>query len=217
MIVSVVIPTFNEVENIEGCVKSLRAEFRGELLVVDGGSTDGTADRAMQLGARLYSGKKGLAAQCNEGAEEAMGEVLFFLSADSRVRPGWLRAINEAMESPNVVGGGFRLQLDDPHWNYRLVEFGGNFRSRYLGVALSDQGLFVRRRIFERLGGFSESSLIPHALFCRRLKEAGEFVLLNHGILSSARKWKNEGVWSTVADHALTYLSYRYRELPPHA
>lgn len=84
MIVSVVIPTFNEVENIEGCVKSLRAEFRGELLVVDGGSTDGTADRAMQLGARLYSGKKGLAAQCNEGAEEAMGEVLFF-SAPTRV------------------------------------------------------------------------------------------------------------------------------------
>ncbi|MCB0404671.1 MAG: TIGR04283 family arsenosugar biosynthesis glycosyltransferase [Bdellovibrionales bacterium] len=217
MILSVVIPTFNEVDQIEGCLKALRREFRGELLVVDGGSTDGTAARAMQAGARLYTSEKGIATQCNEGAEEAMGEVLLFLSADSRVRPGWLAAIGQALESPNVVGGGFKLELDDPHWNYRLVEFGGNFRSRYLGVALSDQGLFVRRRVFSRLGGFSQTSLIPHAFFCRRLKEVGEFVLLNHGILSSARKWKNEGVFATVADHARTYFSYRYRELPPHA
>lgn len=217
MTLSIVIPTWNEAEYIESCLKHLRSEFRGEVLVIDGGSTDGTGARTMQHNARLYTASKGLAAQCNEGAREAMGEVLLFLSADSLLRPGWLGALETAMLSPQVVGGGFRLELDDSHWNYKLIEFGGNFRSRYLGVALSDQGLFVRRRVFEKLGGFSETSRIPHALFCRELKNVGEMVLLNHAIVSSTRKWKNEGVWHTVSNHARTYLTYRYRELPPHA
>lgn len=213
MNLSVIVPVLNEEREIAGCLGAIRAEFDGEILVVDGGSEDETRARAEASGANVLIGPRGMAAQCNLGARSAQGDLLFFVAADSRPAPGWREAIEAAMGSPYVAGGGLRLSLDDPAFAYRVIAWGGNFRSRYLGIALADQGLFVRREIFESLGGMAGDSLIPHARLCRQMKRYGEVLLLPLPMRSSAREWRKQGAVRTVIRHVLIYLRFKYREL----
>lgn len=216
MKLTVIVPARNEAAQIEACLKSLRREHAGELIVADGGSTDGTPALAEALGATVLRCEPGLAGQINRAVDAASGDVVFLVAADSRPEPGWMAAIESALVSPYVLGGGFRLQLDDNHWGLRLITWGGNFRSRYLGITLPDQGLFVRRDAFRDVGGMATGSLIPYVLLCHRLKEGGEFRVLSHAMVSSARKWRDYGMLRTTGHHVWTYLKFKFRELPPH-
>lgn len=209
MKLSAIVPTWNEAAHIERCLATLRQEQSGEILVADGGSTDGTTEKAARMGAKVIASEKGLARQLNAAAAKAEGDVLWFVAADSRPEPGWFARIEGALASPYVVGGGFRLRLDDPFWGLRLIAWGGNFRARYLATTLPDQGLFVRRRAFEEVGGFDAASLIPYMTFCERLRERGEFRLLDHSMVSSARKWREGGVLRTTFRHWRIYREFR--------
>jgi glycosyltransferase involved in cell wall biosynthesis len=205
--ISVVIPTYNERDQIEDCLRAL--DFAGEVVVVDGGSTDGTRERVPTA---LVS-PRGLATQCNHGVAAATGDVIFFVSADSRAPGGWRDAIEKTLRSPYVVAGGFTLALADSARAFRVIEWGGNFRSRYLKIALPDQGLFVKRTAFEAVGGMREDSMIPYARLCFDLHREGEFVLLPHRMRSSARKWRERGIFGTSFSHVRTYLRFKRREL----
>jgi rSAM/selenodomain-associated transferase 2 len=210
---SVIVPALNEAAQIERCLSWLRREHDGEILVVDGGSTDDTVARARLTNVKVIDSERGLARQLNAAARAATGEILFFVAADSRPQPGWRRKILEALESPYVVGGGLRLKLDDSGWGLKVIAWGGNFRSRYLGITLPDQGLFVRREAFEKAGGLSQESMIPYVPLCHRLKALGEFRLLSHDMVSSARKWREGGLIRTSARHVWIYLRFKSREL----
>ncbi len=196
------------------CIDVLRQSFGGEIVVVDGGSTDGTPKIAAGLGVKVLSAPRGIAIQCNAGAIDSGGSVLFFQAADCRLHRGWYEKMMDVLESPYVVGGGFSLIIDDPNPLFRWFEFWGNFRSRYFGIALPDQGLFVRRQAFEDCGGMRENSLIPHAQLSLALKTKGEFVILGHPMTSSARKWKETGMWSTSVQHFRIFRQFCAREIP---
>ncbi len=209
MKLSVIVPTFNEAGQIEACLTWLRQEHPGEILVVDGGSTDDTIRRAESLGFTVLRASCGLANQLNHAAELAEGDILFFVAADSRPQTGWRQCVLDSFSEPSLVGGGFRLKLDDERWRLRLVSWGGNVRSRYLNAVLPDQGLFVRRQAFQAAGGFAPESLIPYLSFCQRLRALGEFRVLTHTMLSSARQWHAGGIFRTSARHLWIYLKFR--------
>jgi glycosyltransferase involved in cell wall biosynthesis len=209
-----IVPTLDEAARIGSCLEALRSEFDGEILIADGGSRDATVEIARSFGARACVGPRGLARQCDLAAGTASGDTLFFVSADSRPSPGWHEALRGALASPYVAGGGFRLELDDSTLGLRIITWGGNFRSRFLRLALGDQGLFVRRSVFDAAHGMDPGSLIPFARLSFEIQRFGEFVLLGLPMISSAREWKERGIFRATISHMVTYLRFKYRELP---
>ena len=203
MRVSIVIPTLNEESNLGVCLSEVRREHFGEIIVVDGGSSDSTPQIARAAGIEPILAERGLASQCNAGAAASHGDWVFFLAADSIPGPGWAEALARAL-SPYVLGGGFMLALGGRPW----LAWGGNFRSRYRGVALADQGLFARRAAFDAVGGMDPASLVPHARLSLELSRRGEFVLLAHAVASSPRKYDRDGTWRTVRAHARTFRRF---------
>jgi hypothetical protein len=142
----------------------------------------------------------------NEGASRAAGDWLLFLHADSRLPRGWDAAI---LGLPGaVVGGWFRFALDDGAWQARLIERGVAWRVRLLQLPYGDQGFFVRRRIFADLGGFAPLPLLEDVEFVRRLRRAGRVVELPLPLLTSARRWRNDGWFRRSARNAVIIAAY---------
>ena len=198
--VSIVVPVLNEAARLPALLKGL-APLRNhaEIIVVDGGSTDGTAEAARAAEwVRVLGSPQGRARQMNAGAAAATGEVLLFLHADGVLSPTGLQDIDAALADPQVMGGRFDVRLDSPRWIYRVIEASMNARSRWTGIWTGDQAIFVRRAVFERLGGFPEIPLMEDVEFSRRLKRAGRRVCLRSRVTASARKWEMEGVGRTI-------------------
>lgn len=207
---SVIIPTFNEQENIETCLASVMAGHPDEIIVADGGSDDATVYLAKKAGARVVITEKGLAKQCNAGAEAASGDRLLFLAADVEIEPGYRIVVEGALDNELVAVGGFSLAIGDRRFVFRLIERGGNFRGRMFQFSLPDQGLFARKSQYLASGGMSETSLIPFAELCESLKVAGKFLRSSLTVKSSARKWHRHGIVKTCLDHNLTFVKYRW-------
>lgn len=208
--VSVVIPTLNEAGVLPRTLEALRAAGSDlQVTVVDGGSTDGTPDMARAFpGVRVLSSPRGRGRQMNAGAAQAEGGILWFLHADTRVTPEGVREMRERMENPSVVGGAFRFAVDSPRTRYRWLERGVRLRSGFLGLPYGDQALFVRRELFQRLGGFPEWPLMEDVALVRGLRRAGDFVILSEPALTSARRWERDGILSTSARNLWLVTTY---------
>lgn len=195
--ITVIIPALNEAERIAQAIESARAAGEGgwgcEIIVVDGGSDDETLARA--AGADLcLSAPKGRAAQQNAGAAAAHGSILLFLHADCRLEPGALEAVQACLIDERVVGGCFRQSIDAAGLRFRLLERGNALRVRALKWAYGDQGIFVRREVFEQIGGFPEVRLMEDLLLMKKLKRAGRFRLIDARLRVSPRRWRQAGV-----------------------
>ncbi|MDZ7721410.1 MAG: TIGR04283 family arsenosugar biosynthesis glycosyltransferase [candidate division KSB1 bacterium] len=191
--ISVIIPTLNEEKNVAELLKYLKnLDERLELIVADAGSQDGTAARARRL-SRMIESPRGRGIQMNKGAQAATGEVLWFLHADCRPHPDSLPAMLAALSDPHLVGGGFEYNLDHPSRRFRWTEFFSNRKNRMLTWLFGDMGIFVRRPVFERMGGYKEIPLMEDMDFSKRLKEEGNIVILPLRINTSARRWLEEG------------------------
>jgi len=193
MQVSVIIPTLNEASSIAGLIQQTRLVGDCEIIVIDGGSSDGTVERAHAADIVL-STKSGRANQQNSGAAASSGNVLLFLHADCQLQPGCFDAIAAALENPNCVGGAFRQTIDATGLRYRILEWGNSVRVKLFGWAYGDQGIFVRRETFEELGGFPDFKLMEDLFFMKCLKKTGKVTLLNHRITVSARRWQKKGI-----------------------
>ncbi|MFQ5732806.1 MAG: TIGR04283 family arsenosugar biosynthesis glycosyltransferase [Planctomycetaceae bacterium] len=205
--VSIIIPTLNEADLIGESLEKARAIGDCEILVVDGGSDDGTAERATAAGL-VRTSMPGRAVQQNAGAAAATGEVLLFLHADCRLEAGALEAVIDALLDPRVVAGCFRQRIDAPGLRYRLLERGNALRVKLCKWAYGDQGIFVRREAFERVGGFPELQLMEDLFLMKRLKTLGRVVLLDTPLHVSARRWQQQGVArQTLRNWALTLLA----------
>ena len=206
--VSIVVPVLNEAAGITAALARLRGDFPGcELVAADGGSSDGTAELAAPL-ARVVSSEPGRAAQMNAGARHAHGEVLWFIHADTRVDPGALGQITEALADPDTVGGGLTLRFDRSSFALRYVAWTSNLRARHLHWVFGDQAMFIRRSVFETLGGFPGLPLMEDLEMSRRLHRRGRLAALPATATTSARRFTEHGTWRTLA--FMQYLKLLY-------
>ena len=198
MRISVIIPVLNEEKTIAGTLLALQRLKPDELIVVDGGSSDGTGEICRQFGVELYSSPRGRARQMNFGAQRGAGDVVLFLHADTILPSSAFDDIRSVLQDERVVGGRFDLQLDDASPMLRLVGFMISLRSRLSKVATGDQAIFVRRAIFAELGGYPDIPLMEDVAFSRALKRRGTVACLRSRVITSARRWQREGIWSTI-------------------
>lgn len=208
MTLSVIIPTLNEAEILPHLLVLLRAGGVSEILVVDGGSHDGTPAIARKFDVTCLPSTRGRASQLNRGAAVARGDWLWFLHADTALPADWQEQLRCATEDPVVVGGGFHSAIDAPGAGYRFLDAWGWLRTRVQRSLYGDQGIFVRRDLFERLGGFAELPGCEDVEFSRRMCRAGRVAVLPGPIRPSARRWQRNGWWRTVSEH--TILAFRY-------
>jgi rSAM/selenodomain-associated transferase 2 len=208
--ISVVIPVLNE-ETI--CVPRLQAlqHLRAaghELILADGGSDDDTLRLSRPLVDLALTGARGRALQMNLGAGSATGDVLWFLHLDSRLPEGAAERLLQAL----IAGPGwgrFDVRLSGGRTMYRVVERMMNLRTRLTGMVTGDQGMFVRRDLFELVGGFPEIALMEDLAVSERLKRIAPPARLRGPILTSSRRWERNGVWRTIA--LMWFLRAAYR------
>lgn len=202
---SIIIPTLEEEERIEQTIMAAQAAYgeECEILVVDGGSGDRTREVAKRH-ARVIFEKGGRGAQLNAGAEQATGNVLVFLHADTSVEASSGREIAAVLSSSGVSGGCHRFRVRPPalrFTRYALLEAGVNLRTRLFRTATGDQVIFTRRDRFWEAGGFPDYPLFEDVALVRRLRETGRFQLIDASARTSRRRWENRGFWRTVALH----------------
>ena len=195
----VVVPMLNEACAIAATLTALRKGApRATIIVADGGSTDQSVAIARPLCDALIATSAGRARQMNAGAAASRGDAIVFVHADTRVPKDFADAIASAMNDPATVGGRFDVTLDDPELRYRMVGRMISLRSRVMRSATGDQAIFVRRAVFERLGGFAEIALCEDVEFVRRLRRCGRIACLRTRVVTSARRWQRDGVARTI-------------------
>jgi rSAM/selenodomain-associated transferase 2 len=196
---SVVIPVLNEAAGMAAALKAL-APLRAsgaQLLVADGGSQDDTAGLAQAGGAQVINAPRGRALQMNAGAQQATGDLLLFLHADTRLPPDADRLIEEALCGPQVWGR-FDVRIEGRPRMLRVIAALMNRRSRWTGIATGDQALFMTRAAFDAVGGFPAQPLMEDIEMSARLLKLSRPACLRARVVTSGRRWETRGVWRTV-------------------
>jgi rSAM/selenodomain-associated transferase 2 len=189
----------NEERAIGATLDAIRIGAPGaEVIVVDGGSTDRSVEMAITRVTRVLTSGRGRARQMNAGATVAHAEALAFVHADTVVPATFASDITSALEDPGVVGGRFDIELDESSLAWRLLGKLISLRSRLMRSATGDQAIFVRRDIFGTMGGFKEIDLCEDVEFARRLKHTGRVACLRACVITSARRWRQNGLLRTV-------------------
>ena len=219
--IAIIVPTYQEEAAIAACLQSLQGqEPPYEVIVADGGSTDGTV--AIVRGYQLSSGEgqvspirvlrapqRSRALQMNFASAQARSDILLFLHADSQLPVGGLHEVRRAMAGPEVLGGRFAVKLDRQGFPYNAIQWGMNLRTRLTGTFTGDMGIFVRRSQFEVLGGYPEQPLMEDFELSRRMKQRGTVAHLQQQIVTSSRRWQQYGPWRTVALMQAIRLGYQ--------
>lgn len=203
--ISVVIPALDEAGSVARAVASARDQGANEIIVADGGSRDGTPRAARQAGARVVAvDPPQRARQMNAGARAAGGDVLVFQHADSTFIPGALDALRVALRDPRIVGGGFVRRYRTRSRFLAMSSSIGNLRGRWLGWIYGDQANWARRDAFDQVGGFPEEPIFEDLDFSRSLRCVGCTVMIEPGIETSARRFRNGAAPRVLGDAWLT-------------
>ncbi len=197
--ISVIIPVLNEAERLQSFLEHLQPFRRqgAEVIVCDGGSTDGTPKIARSSADRLLDAESGRAVQMNTGARAASGDILLFLHADTSMPRDALERIEGSLNS-GYGWGRFDVRLSGQGLLFRLIEALMNLRSRWTGIATGDQALFVTRELFRSEGGFPEIPLMEDIEMSSRLQRYGPPACLRSRVRVSVRRWEHRGVLRTV-------------------
>lgn len=214
--ISVVVPTFNEEGVVGRCIGAVKAEKADcEIIVADGGSSDNTLGDVEGLrDVLVVRSGKGRGLQLNAGAQAARGDVLLFLHADTVLEEGWSRDLLSACSEDGVAGGAFTFKIDVSGFQYRLIEFWVKLRCRMFSLPYGDQGIFVKKEIFEKLNGYRDIPLMEDVDIVERMKKFGSIVILRKNAYSNARKWVTEGWFRTSVRNQILMLMYRMGVAP---
>ena len=231
--ISVIMPAYNEERALPNTLRALFTQQGDyEVVVVDGGSTDQTRAivesfgfidsasaprRSSDISRDTFHGSrftfhapKGRASQMNAGAKEARGEWLLFLHADTVLPPGAIQRLNEMEADQTIQAGGFMHQFSGDDWRLKLISFLDNFRCIRSRIIYGDQALFVRRALFEQLGGFPNRPILEDVAFCERLIAVTTPLLLSPSVVTDARKFLKMGVWRSFLRVLLIILHVEF-------
>lgn len=216
-LVSVILPTLNEAANVRQQAQALNPLPEAEIIFVDGGSDDGTCYELEALSrelanVHLLQAPAGRARQMNAGAKRANGEWLIFLHVDTRLPPAsfgaFLRRIKQA--SP-LTSGAFTFRVAHHHWAYRYLEFYVGLRCKLLRLPFGDQAIFIRKKLFEEIGGYREDfPLMEDMELVQRLNRQNGFAVLDFPVYTSARRYEKDGFFKRGLDNLYLQLLYRF-------
>jgi rSAM/selenodomain-associated transferase 2 len=233
-VISVVMPAYNEERALPNTLRALFTQQGDyEVIVVDGGSTDrtlaivesfgfidsasdvsrssDTSRNTFHISRFTFHAPKGRASQMNAGAKQATGEWLLFLHADTVLPLGAIQRLNEMEADQAIQAGGFMHQFSGDDWRLTLISFLDNFRCIRSRIIYGDQALFVRRALFERLGGFPNQPILEDVAFCERLIAVTNPILLSPSVVTDARKFLKMGVWRSFLRVLLIILHVEFR------
>ena len=206
---SIIIPAIDEADGIESALAGTEGiSSVTEKIVVDGGSRDGTVERARACGAKVIASVPMRSTQMNAGARAAEGTVLLFLHADTRLPPGFEHHVLEILDRPDTVAGAFRLGIDGRFPGLRVIEWLANFRSICMGMPYGDQAIFIAADRFRRAGGFPEIPIMEDFAFMRRLRSQGQIGIARVAVTTSARRYDAYGFWRTTWINQLMIIAY---------
>jgi rSAM/selenodomain-associated transferase 2 len=206
--ISIIVPTLNEQAQLPVTLARIRLTSGDELIIVDGGSVDNTVAIARQFTSCVLSSPPGRARQMNLGASHAGGDILLFLHADTLLPSGGLEAVRVAMQGPDIVGGAFRLAFVPATPALRAVAWGANMRTRLAKLPYGDQALFVRRRLFEELGGYANVPFLEDVKLVQALRKKGLLAIVPQAVQTSGRRWQRDGVLYTTLRNNLLMTLY---------
>jgi rSAM/selenodomain-associated transferase 2 len=192
---SVIIPCLNEEKRLLDCIRSAQRLNPFEVIVVDGGSRDRTVELAEREGARVIKTSRGRGIQLQEGASASKGEILLFLHADSVIKED---IDLKAYIRDGFIGGFFKLRFDDPSLSFRLIEFFANMRSRLFKLPYGDQAIFVKKEVFQKIGGFRPYPFLEDIDLVLRLRKMGKLISLDIPVVVSPRRLKRGFPFSPI-------------------
>lgn len=213
---SIVMPVLNEAPDIDDALLALAPlRARGaQIIVADGGSSDGSVASAQDCGVQVIHAPRGRALQMNAGAQQATGDVLLFLHADTALPADADTLIAQALAAGPAVWGRFDVRIAGRHPALRMIAACMNLRSRWSCIATGDQALFMTRTAFTAVGGFPAQLLMEDIEMSRRLLKLSRPACLRAQVLTSGRRWETRGVWRTVLLMWRLRLAY-WRGAPP--
>ena len=206
--ISIIIPVLNEATIIQSTLLELQKNQSIEIIVVDGGSQDNTIKIVQQTGAKLITATGGKAAQMNQGANIAQSELLLFLHGDTHLPQNFIPLVRETLNQPKVVAGAFELAINGKEKSFRWVELMVKIRSRLFSLPYGDQGIFIRKNLFEQIGGYRNLPIMEDFDLIQRLKRQGEIAIASGRVLTSGRRWQKLGVWQTTVINQLVIVGY---------
>jgi rSAM/selenodomain-associated transferase 2 len=218
---SIIIPTLNEAANVERVSDSLIGLHNTEIIFADGGSNDGTVERIEELAllhnnVRLVYSPKSRSKQMNAGASEARGKWLVFLHADTILpAESFRRFVQQVRSSPSLQSGAFEFRVDNNRFVYRYLEFYVRLRAKYGKLPFGDQAIFVKRNLFERLGGYRDDyPLMEDMELVQRLSKREGFQVLDFPVYTSARRFESDGYLKRTCGNLKLQVMYKCGKHP---
>lgn len=206
--ISIIIPVKNEEKRL-GRLLDFLGRYPGlEIIVVDGGSSDRTKQIASSRNIRVIDCPPGRGMQLKKGAENAGGTIFFFLHCDSILPKNFPELIQDTLQIPGTAAGAFSLGINNIKNVFRLIEQGVKLRSSLLQMPFGDQGLFLYKETYLRSGGFSDQPLFEDVDLVRQLKKMGKIRIVSEKIMTSARRWNQNGIVRTTVSNLFFMLMY---------